>query len=526
MATYTNIYPAYKWNHYYALTLKVFSAFILLLSAFFSTTASAQTIGESKLSCDISRRNPCTSKDLSVVDVFIEGVDECTAPCTSGETVTKKLYMTINNGTKSERTSFALYGTLSNGAYITFNGVNYEKSVFVCVGPITVKSDQLLPGEDAPGNQTFLVGNITYTCGQELSLSNNFLAWTDAAGTTSERCSEFMAATKCSDIAPKCGTDDNIVIRTPLTAAAATVTKPCEDATTGGSISVTPSGGLAPYDIVISKKPTGNCPTTAPTNSDPNFVTSWTDAAGAVTTTETLGDYTYCIYVTDANGCTYNFSYAIEDKPCCVTPPKPTVCEVPQSNLCPETGGVTIKVSNLQANAYYIVTQGTAPNFTYSDTIQATGGATELTFTGLETGKGFTVYGEDRTSTPYCKSASTTCADNISPCATTNSLTALSKVEEQTIKLVPQNETKVLAAPNPFNDRIRFTLESGVSGQGSLELYNMLGQRVRTVFQGYVKKGEVQSIEYNVPRTERSNLIYVFRVGEERVSGKLIGVKQ
>ena len=84
----------------------------------------------------------------------------------------------------------------------------------------------------------------------------------------------------------------------------------------------------------------------------------------------------------------------------------------------------------------------------------------------------------------------------------------------------------MIAAPNPYNDRIRFSLKSVVSGQGSLELFNMMGQRVKTVFQGYVEKGQVQTIEYTVPGAQGSNLIYVFRVGNEKVSGKLINFRQ
>jgi hypothetical protein len=68
-------------------------------------------------------------------------------------------------------------------------------------------------------------------------------------------------------------------------------------------------------------------------------------------------------------------------------------------------------------------------------------------------------------------------------------------------------------------------LKSGVSGQGSLELYNTLGQKVKTVFQGYVNANQLQTIEYAVPNSQRSNLIYVFRVGNEQTTGKLIGLK-
>jgi hypothetical protein len=92
----------------------------------------------------------------------------------------------------------------------------------------------------------------------------------------------------------------------------------------------------------------------------------------------------------------------------------------------------------------------------------------------------------------------------------------------ETTAIIPGGKTKVLAAPNPFTDRVKFTMESGISGQGSLEIFNTLGQRVSVVFQGYVEAGRPQVKEFTVPTVQRSMLIYVFRVGNERVTGKLI----
>ena len=92
----------------------------------------------------------------------------------------------------------------------------------------------------------------------------------------------------------------------------------------------------------------------------------------------------------------------------------------------------------------------------------------------------------------------------------------------ETKAVIQGSRSRVLAAPNPFNDRVKFTLESAVSGLGSLEIYNSLGQRVSVVFQGYVEAGKPQVKEFTVPTVQRSMLIYVFRVGNERVTGKLI----
>jgi hypothetical protein len=68
-------------------------------------------------------------------------------------------------------------------------------------------------------------------------------------------------------------------------------------------------------------------------------------------------------------------------------------------------------------------------------------------------------------------------------------------------------------------------LQSAISGRASLDLYNMMGQKVQTVFAGFIEAGKARNVEYNVPASQRHNLTYVFTVGEQKVSGKLIGLK-
>ena len=61
-----------------------------------------------------------------------------------------------------------------------------------------------------------------------------------------------------------------------------------------------------------------------------------------------------------------------------------------------------------------------------------------------------------------------------------------------------------------------------MSGKGVLEIYNLSGQKLKTIYQGTIQSGVDQKVEFNVPETDRTNLIYVLRVGKERVTGKLI----
>jgi hypothetical protein len=84
----------------------------------------------------------------------------------------------------------------------------------------------------------------------------------------------------------------------------------------------------------------------------------------------------------------------------------------------------------------------------------------------------------------------------------------------------------VNAAPNPFTDKIRFTIQAPKAGRASLEVYNMLGQKVGIPFEGQLNAGETRNVEYTAPANTRSGLIYMLRMNGEQVSGKLMSTKQ
>jgi hypothetical protein len=68
-------------------------------------------------------------------------------------------------------------------------------------------------------------------------------------------------------------------------------------------------------------------------------------------------------------------------------------------------------------------------------------------------------------------------------------------------------------------------MESAQAGYGSLELFNLMGQKIKTVYQGQFESGTIQIVEYSIPGIQRADLIYVFRVGNDKTSGKLIHIK-
>jgi hypothetical protein len=80
----------------------------------------------------------------------------------------------------------------------------------------------------------------------------------------------------------------------------------------------------------------------------------------------------------------------------------------------------------------------------------------------------------------------------------------------------------VKAYPNPYNDRVQFNIESSVSGKGSLVVYNLLGQKVKTVYEGYIFAGKGHVVEFRVPALSRTSLIYIFTINGKQRTGKLI----
>jgi hypothetical protein len=77
------------------------------------------------------------------------------------------------------------------------------------------------------------------------------------------------------------------------------------------------------------------------------------------------------------------------------------------------------------------------------------------------------------------------------------------------------------AYPNPFSDNVNFQIETKQSGQALLEVYNMSGQKVKTVFSGHLNAG-TQRFNMYIPGGQSSVLFYVFRMGDQKVTGKLL----
>jgi hypothetical protein len=85
---------------------------------------------------------------------------------------------------------------------------------------------------------------------------------------------------------------------------------------------------------------------------------------------------------------------------------------------------------------------------------------------------------------------------------------------------------QVSAYPNPYKDIVKFTIQSKVSGQAQLVIYNSLGQRVKTIYSGYIQANKSQVVDFNAPSPAQGNMIYVLTLGGKQVTGKLLKLNQ
>ena len=185
-------------------------------------------------------------------------------------------------------------------------------------------------------------------------------------------------------------------------------------------------------------------------------------------------------------------------------PDAPTFCVV-QPSLCgPATGSVTIK-SPLGADYQYSIDNGSTwqSNALFSNV--AAGSVTGIKVKKLSSG---------------CISTAANCdASNCSQSA--DRLATTTPTESTTQALTAEGQTTIKAFPNPFSDNVKFVVNASEGGNGSLEVFNMLGQKIKTVFQGRIHFG-ANTFQVNLPSMKYAQLIYVLRVGDKKVTGKLL----
>jgi hypothetical protein len=249
--------PETKWVHYLLQSFKV-CCFVLLILV--SIRSAAQTFPSP---------SSCTSGDLLLVNATLPSTP-CET-CGSGATVTKSLTLYINNKTGSTRTSFAFWATLvirnADGSVASSTPINK------CFA--TIPSSAITP---------FSYGNLSYTCGQSLELTNIWEAWTDASPKST--CPTLIPP----NISPKCGRVTSLNVVAGVDATFDVTNATC---TTTGSIKVSPFGGSgAPYTVKLYNA----AGTTL-------LATSTSIAAGGSYTFTNLTAATYTLKLSDKDNC-------------------------------------------------------------------------------------------------------------------------------------------------------------------------------------------------------------------------------
>lgn len=360
------------------------------------------------------------------------------------------------------------------------------------------------------------------TAGTTGSLTNatsriaTYTAGVGDAGTTIEF--KVTATQKADPNSPECSDDANVSVTVSSV----------------GACDITPSNAVCEGTEVTHN----GSPDPKSTNATYTWSLSGFNGSGATTSTfvgTTLNQVQVKVNATQSYRITLTQTYAntalntscTEDVSVTATP-SVSATYVPPA--CDETT-FKVTVNSPTTGFEYDVSQpGNSINYT---PITATAGD-PVQFTGLVQGDGWTV--TVKTGGPGC-TANTSCETNptpissnsvVDPTTANKKVNDLKKVSDNvadTYTITLPSGTKVKPLPNPYTDKVRFNLVSGLSGLATLELHNVLGQKVAVVYQGYIKAGTELSKEYYVPSKDRGTLIYTFRVGDQKVSGKLVPVR-
>ncbi len=88
---------------------------------------------------------------------------------------------------------------------------------------------------------------------------------------------------------------------------------------------------------------------------------------------------------------------------------------------------------------------------------------------------------------------------------------------------ISPNYIEFKAYPNPFSDRLHFEFSSPVSINARIDIYDLTGRYVNTVFDGPIKGGVTYTSEF-IPTTQISSVyIYKMTIGEDSViNGRVI----
>ena len=91
------------------------------------------------------------------------------------------------------------------------------------------------------------------------------------------------------------------------------------------------------------------------------------------------------------------------------------------------------------------------------------------------------------------------------------------------LPIPPKVEMKVY--PNPYLSTVSFNITTSVSGTGSLEFYNLLGEALGIIEETQFRAGVPQTITVPMTIAHKQVVIYVFRIGGKEIQGMLLPQK-
>ena len=112
------------------------------------------------------------------------------------------------------------------------------------------------------------------------------------------------------------------------------------------------------------------------------------------------------------------------------------------------------------------------------------------------------------------------------PCGTISSRIDITASGVINNSIGTMSKLSVSAYPNPFRDNVNFVIASPESGKAVLEIYNLFGQKLQTVYEGFIYAGRSQVVQFNAGTTASAVLIYKLRINDNQVTGRIINNRE
>ncbi|WP_281298501.1 T9SS type A sorting domain-containing protein [Flavobacterium limnophilum] len=117
-------------------------------------------------------RGQCPANDIQILSARIVKTNDLCNTCTPRTTITADLYIKVHHNTNSDDRYLGVFADLTE----TISGSTTTCTIARCGGPVVKSASEI------DGGQEIYYGQITFTCGSQLNLSDILLVWTAANG--------------------------------------------------------------------------------------------------------------------------------------------------------------------------------------------------------------------------------------------------------------------------------------------------------------------------------------------------------